>query len=81
MLSGTIFHGTKIGLRTWIAIVEDLVSPRGAVSAAETAHRHGLTHEAARRALNLLAAAGLPGAMGTTSGDARNDGSGSDQER
>ncbi len=52
VLVGTILQGTRISLRTWIAVIAD--RERGPVTAADVVDRYGLGAEAARRMLRRL---------------------------
>jgi len=43
VLTGTIFHGSKIALRTWLLVVFEMCSAKNGVSAREIERKYGLT--------------------------------------
>ncbi|CAN5773773.1 hypothetical protein BH20ACT7_BH20ACT7_12910 [soil metagenome] len=47
VLTGTIFHGTKIPLRTWILVVFELCSSKNGVAAREIERKYDLTAKTA----------------------------------
>ncbi len=47
VLTGTIFHGTKIPLRTWILVVFELCSSKNGVAAREIERKYDLTAKSA----------------------------------
>lgn len=65
-LTGTIFHGTKIPLTTWLTVLCQVASAKNGVSAREIARMHEITPESAwhmlhriREAMKLEPLAGL----------------------
>jgi transposase-like protein len=47
VLTGTIFHGTKIPIRIWVFVVFEMVSSKNGVAAREIERKYGLTPKAA----------------------------------
>jgi transposase-like protein len=47
VLTGTIFHGTKIPLRTWVLVVFEMASSKNGVAAREIERKYGLTPKSA----------------------------------
>jgi transposase-like protein len=47
VLVGTIFHGTKISLRTWLFVVFEMCASKNGVSAREIERKYGLTAKSA----------------------------------
>ena len=47
MLVGTIFHGTKIPLRTWVFVVFEMCASKNGVSAREIQRKYGLSPKSA----------------------------------
>jgi transposase-like protein len=47
VLTGTIFHGTKIPVRTWVFVVFEMASSKNGVSAREIERKYGLTPKSA----------------------------------
>ena len=47
VLTGTIFHGTKIPVRTWIFVVFEMASSKNGVAAREIERKYGLTPKSA----------------------------------
>lgn len=58
VLTGTVFAGTRIGLRTWIGVVSDVITGNAA-RASQVTGRRGVSAETARHMLARLDAAGL----------------------
>lgn len=56
VLTGTVFHGTHVPLRTWLQVISDACSPDG-VSAVDVRHRYGLAWKSAHLAVDRLRAA------------------------
>lgn len=54
VLTGTIFHGTKIPVRTWVFIVFDMASSKNGVSAREIERKYDLTAKTAWFALHRI---------------------------
>ncbi|MDQ3641795.1 MAG: IS1595 family transposase [Actinomycetota bacterium] len=54
VLTGTIFHGTKIPLQTWLAVMVQLSSAKNGISGREIERMHGLTPETAWYMLHRL---------------------------
>lgn len=66
VLTGTIFHGTKIPIRTWLFVIFDACAAKNGISAREIERRYGLTPRTAwhmmhrlREAMKLEPIAGL----------------------
>jgi transposase-like protein len=47
VLTGTIFHGTKIPVRTWIFVIFEMASSKNGVAAKEIERKYGLTTKSA----------------------------------
>jgi transposase-like protein len=47
VLTGTIFHGTKIPVRTWIFVVFEMASRKNGIAAREIERKYGLTPKSA----------------------------------
>jgi transposase-like protein len=47
VLTGTIFHGTKIPIRTWVLVVFEMASSKNGVAAREIERKYGLTPKSA----------------------------------
>ena len=47
VLTGTIFHGTKIPVRTWVLVIFEMASSKNGVAAREIERKHGLTPKSA----------------------------------
>jgi len=47
VLTGTVFHGTKISLRKWLFVVFEMVSSKNGVAAREIERKYGLTNKTA----------------------------------
>jgi transposase-like protein len=47
VLTGTIFHGTKIPVRTWVFVVFEMASSKNGVAAREIQRKYGLTAKSA----------------------------------
>jgi transposase-like protein len=47
VLTGTIFHGTKISIRTWLFVIFELCSSKNGVAAREIERKYGLTAKSA----------------------------------
>jgi transposase-like protein len=47
VLTGTIFHGTKIPVRTWVFVVFEMASRKNGVAAREIERKYGLTPKSA----------------------------------
>jgi transposase-like protein len=59
VLTGTVFAGTRISIRTWLAVIVELCRWRnslctGEPSAGEISRRYAITHESARHLLRRL---------------------------
>ncbi|MBW3537068.1 MAG: IS1595 family transposase [Actinobacteria bacterium] len=85
VLTGTIFHGTKIPVRTWLLVVFEMCASKNGVSAREIERKYGLTAKSAwfmthriREAMKREPLAGL--LRGTVSADETYIG-GSEQNR
>ncbi|MBM6401666.1 IS1595 family transposase [Phycicoccus sonneratiae] len=66
VLTGTIFHGTKIPVRTWLFVIVDMCSAKNGMSAREVERKYGVTPKTAwhmlhriREAMTLEPLAGL----------------------
>ena len=53
VLTGTIFHGTKIPVRTWIFVVFEMCSSKNGVAAREIQRKYGLTGKSSWHMLHL----------------------------
>src|SRR5262249_13828722 len=47
VLTGTIFHGSKIPVRTWLFVVYEMCASKNGVSAREVARKYNLTNKTA----------------------------------
>jgi transposase-like protein len=47
VLTGTIFHGTKIPVRTWVFVIFEMASSKNGVAAREIERKYGLTAKSA----------------------------------
>ncbi|MCA1704037.1 MAG: IS1595 family transposase, partial [Actinobacteria bacterium] len=56
VLTGTIFHGTKVSLRTWLMVMVQMSSAKNGISAREVERMHGVTPETAWFMLHRLRA-------------------------
>jgi transposase-like protein len=56
VLTGTVFEGTRIGLRAWIAVIDDWARATSPPDVADIATRYGLSGEAARQLRRRVAA-------------------------
>ncbi|MDQ4132159.1 MAG: IS1595 family transposase [Actinomycetota bacterium] len=54
VLTNTIFHGTKVSLRTWLMVMVQMSSAKNGISAREVEHLHGVTPETAWFMLHRL---------------------------
>ncbi len=54
VLTGTIFHGTKVSLRTWLMVMVQMTSAKNGISAREVERMHGVTPETAWFMLHRL---------------------------
>lgn len=54
VLTGTIFHGTKVSLRTWLFVMVQMTSAKNGISAREVERMHGVTPETAWFMLHRL---------------------------
>ncbi|MCA1702847.1 MAG: IS1595 family transposase [Actinobacteria bacterium] len=54
VLTGTIFHGTKVSLRTWLMVMVQMSSAKNGISAREVERMHGVTPETAWFMLHRL---------------------------
>jgi transposase-like protein len=54
VLTGTIFHGTKIDIRTWLMVMVQMCSAKNGISAREVERMHGLPPETAWYMLHRL---------------------------
>lgn len=54
VLTGTIFHGTKVSLRTWLMVMVQMSSAKNGISAREVERMHGVTPETAWYMLHRL---------------------------
>ena len=54
VLTNTIFHGTKIRLRTWLFVMVQMCSAKNGISAREVERMHGVTPETAWFLLHRL---------------------------
>lgn len=54
VLAGTIFHGTKIPLQTWLTVMVQMSSAKNGISGREIERMHGLTPETAWYMLHRL---------------------------
>jgi hypothetical protein len=56
-LTGTVFEGTRISLRTWIGVIDDWARATSPLDLGDIAARYGLSGEAARQLRRRVAAA------------------------
>jgi hypothetical protein len=68
VLTGTIFHGTKISIKTWLFVIFEVVAAKNSVAAQEIARKYEVTPETAwhmlhriREAMKMEPVAGLLG--------------------
>ena len=61
VLTGTIFHGTKIPLRTWLFVVLEMCASKNGVSAREIERKYNLTAKSAWFMLHRIREAMKPG--------------------
>jgi transposase-like protein len=54
VLTNTIFHGTKVSLRTWLTVMVQMSSAKNGISAREVERMHGVTPETAWYMLHRL---------------------------
>lgn len=54
VLTGTIFHGTKIPMRTWMFVIADACSAKSGISAREIERKYGLTPRTAWHMMHRL---------------------------
>lgn len=54
VLTGTIFHGTKIPIQTWLTVMVQMTAAKNGISAREVERMHGLTPETAWYMLHRL---------------------------
>jgi transposase-like protein len=54
VFSSTIFHRTKIPVRTWVFVVFEMCSSKNGVSAREIEHKYGLAPKTARFMLHRI---------------------------
>lgn len=54
VLTNTIFHGTKVSLRTWLMVMVQMSSAKNGISAREVERMHGVTPETAWFMLHRL---------------------------
>lgn len=54
VLTGTIFHGTKVPIETWLMVMVQMSSAKNGISAREIERMHGLTPETAWFVLHRL---------------------------
>lgn len=60
VLTGTIFHGTKIPVRTWVFVVFEMASSKNGVAAREIERKYGLTPKTAWHMCHRIREAILP---------------------
>ncbi|MDT4932627.1 MAG: hypothetical protein QOK11_519 [Pseudonocardiales bacterium] len=53
-LTGTIFHGSKISVRTWLLVIFEFVSSKNSVSAWEISRKYEITNESAWHMLHRI---------------------------
>ncbi len=51
---GTIFHGTKIPVQTWLTVMVQMASAKNGISGRDIERMHGLTPETAWYMLHCL---------------------------
>jgi transposase-like protein len=54
VITGTIFHGTKVSLTTWLMVMVQMCSAKNGISAREVERMHGVTPETAWYMLHRL---------------------------
>jgi transposase-like protein len=54
VLTGTIFHGTKVPIETWLFVMVDMCSDKNGISAREVQRKYGVTVETAWHMLHRL---------------------------
>ena len=54
VLTNTIFHGTKISLRTWVLVIFEMCAAKNGVSAWEISRKYGITNESAWHMLHRI---------------------------
>ncbi|MEO2132336.1 MAG: IS1595 family transposase [Microbacterium sp.] len=54
VLTDTIFHGTKISIRTWLLVIFEFVSSKNSVSAWEISRKYEITNESAWHMLHRI---------------------------
>jgi transposase-like protein len=54
VLTGTIFHGTKVPIQTWLSVMVQMCSAKNGISAREVERMHGVTPETAWFMLHRL---------------------------
>lgn len=54
VLTGTIFHGTKISIRTWLMVIFQVCSSKNSVSAWEISRQYEITNETAWHMLHRI---------------------------
>jgi transposase-like protein len=54
VLTGTIFHGTKVPIQTWLMVMVQMCSAKNGISAREVERMHGVTPETAWHMLHRL---------------------------
>ena len=68
VLTGTVFHGTKISIRTWVFVVFEMCASKNGVAAREIERKYGVTNKTAWFMLHRIRAAmegdGLAGMLG-----------------
>lgn len=77
VLTGTVFHGSKIPVRIWVFIVFDMVSSKNGISAREIERKYDLTPKsawfAAHRVREAMRQGPLAGMLGTATGEVESD--------
>lgn len=61
VLTGTIFHGTKISIRTWLFVIFEMCAAKNGVSAREIERKYNLTAKSAWFMLHRIREAMKPG--------------------
>jgi transposase-like protein len=61
VLTGTIFHGTKISIRTWLFVIFEMCASKNGVSAREIERKYNLTAKSAWFLLHRIREAMKPG--------------------
>jgi len=54
VLTDTIFHGTKISIRTWLMVIFEMCSAKNSISAWEVSRKYGITNESAWHMLHRI---------------------------